>query len=184
MPRFRLKLMGFMLAALAATPGAWAADYMAGQASVIDGQHLKLDGKTLSLYGIDAPALDATCLEWRGTSQIGYPCGEHAKAFLASIAASRDFVCVKAAGGDADQVTCYADGRDVAEAMVDAGWAVACGYASRYVREATGARTARVGLWAGNFKLAGQCQAADLSDGDDPSAADNLPPASKFKQKP
>jgi endonuclease YncB( thermonuclease family) len=188
MPRFRTigqVLAGIVVFACLSSPQARAEDMMSGHATVVDGQHLKIDGKTVSLYGVDAPALDATCLEWRGTSQISYPCGEHAKAFLASIAAARDFVCVKAAGGEPDQVTCYADGRDVAETMVEAGWAVACGYASRYVRQATGARTARVGLWAGNFKLAGQCQVAALPNDDTPAdQPNNLPPASTFKGNP
>jgi endonuclease YncB( thermonuclease family) len=138
-------------------PSAWADDYLAGRATVIDGQHVTIGGKTVSLYGIEAPALDAKCFEWHGTSQISYDCGQHAKAFLASLAAARDFVCVTAAGGDGSQVTCYSDGRDVAETMVQSGWAVACGYASRYVPIATAARTAHAGLWAGNFSDIGRC---------------------------
>ena len=141
--------------------GARAEDTITGRASVIDGQHIAIGGKTVSLYGIEAPALGAKCFEWRGTSQISYPCGEHAKAFLASIAAARDFVCVSAQGGTGNQVTCYSDGQDVAQAMVESGWAVACGYASRYVPGGTAARTARVGLWAGNFTSIGQCASSE-----------------------
>lgn len=136
---------------------ALADDYISGRATVKDGQHIVIGGKTLSLYGIEAPALDAKCFEWRGTSQISYACGQHAKAYLASIAAARDFVCVSAEGGSGDQVTCFSDGQDVAQALVESGWAVACSYASRYVPGGTAARTARVGLWAGNFTSIGQC---------------------------
>ena len=74
---------------------------------------------------------------------MSYACGQHAKAFLASIAAARDVVCVTAEGHEG-QITCYSDGRDVADSMVQAGWAVACDYASRYIQQATAARTARV----------------------------------------
>jgi endonuclease YncB( thermonuclease family) len=136
---------------------ALADEYVAGRATVIDGQHVTIAGKTVSLYGIEAPGPDAKCFEWRGTAQISYPCGQHAKAFLASMAAARDFVCVSAEGGASGQVTCYSDGQDVAQALVESGWAVACGYASRYVPGGTAARTARVGLWAGNFTAVGQC---------------------------
>lgn len=161
--RTRLTTMGriFCLALipiLFSLPAAKAAGYISGHATIVDGQHLKIGDRTLSLYGIDAPALDTKCFEWQGTKQISYACGEHAKAFLASMAAARDFVCVTSGGTAGDQVTCYSDGRDVAQAMVEAGWAVACDFASRYIQDATAARTARVGLWAGNFNTMGQCK--------------------------
>ena len=158
-------------------------DYISGHAGVVDGGHITIGGKTYALYGIDAPALKGTCAEWQGTKQVSYACGEHAKAFLASIAAARDFVCVTA--GSDGQLTCYADGRDVAESMVQSGWAVACDYASRYVVQATAARTARVGLWAGNFNTMGQCPVTKLpATSDAPAKTDNLPPASSFKENP
>jgi endonuclease YncB( thermonuclease family) len=159
-------------------------DYISGRASVVDGGHLKIGGKTYALYGIDAPALDGKCAEWQGIKQVSYACGQHAKAFLASIAAARDFVCVTAEGHEG-QITCYADGRDVADSMVQAGWAVACDYASRYVQQATAARTARVGLWAGNFNTMGKCPVTKLPAAAEAAPkADNLPPASTFKESP
>ena len=163
-----------------------AEDYVAGRAAAVDGGHIALAGKTYTLYGIDAPALDGECAEWQGTKQISYACGQHARAYLASIAAARDFVCVKADGQGDNQLTCYADGRDVAEAMVQSGWAVACDYASRYVQQATTARTARVGLWAGNFRTMGSCPVTVLpaNTADTTVPSDNLPPASTFKQTP
>jgi len=159
-------------------------DYISGHASAVDGGHVAIGGKTYALYGIDAPALSGTCAEWQGTRQMSYACGEHAKAFLASIAAARDFVCVTAGDGGG-QLTCYADGRDVAETMVQSGWAVACDYASRYIQQATTAREARVGLWAGNFNTMGQCPVTKLpTTSDAPAKTDNLPPASTFKGTP
>ncbi len=163
-----------------------AGDYLAGRATAIDGGHLMIGGKSYTLYGIDAPALDGKCAEWRGISQVSYSCGEHAKAFLASMAVARDFVCVTADGEASGQLTCYADGRDVAESMVQSGWAVACDYATRYVQQATTARTARVGLWAGNFSTMGSCPVTKLpaNAADAATKTDNLPPASTFKSSP
>jgi endonuclease YncB( thermonuclease family) len=58
--------------------------------------------------------------------------------------------------GQPPPARCYVEGRDVAEAMVAAGWAVTTERASnRYVSAQETARLARRGMWAGPFEMPG-----------------------------
>ncbi len=133
-----------------------AGDTVEGPARATDGDTVVVGGRTVDLFGVVAPALDQDCLEWRGRRQTRYPCGRHALALLASLVAGRTVVCVMTERpvGNGREGTCYTDGRDLAETLVTAGWAVArAERTNRYVATQERARAAKRGLWAGSFAL-------------------------------
>ena len=119
----------------------------AGEASVVDGDTLRLAGDRIRLLGLDAPELDQIC-EAHGDTVA---CGRRAREALRALAV----------GG----VRCAADGRDrygrilarcsgaagdLSAAMVRAGEAVASGCCA--VEEVEARRAGR-GIWAGRFEL-------------------------------
>jgi len=119
---------------------------VSGTARAIDGDSLWVGGNEVRLQGIDAPEGRQTC--WRGDQ--AWNCGEEAKREL-----------IRAIGGEIvtcdvrerDQygrllARCTAGGRDINSGMVRAGMAVAYG---GYNEEEADARSARRGIWSGEF---------------------------------
>ena len=123
---------------------------IAGTARAIDGGTLEVAGKRILLYGIEAPPAEQSCREWSQQGQREFRCGALARAFLQSLVAGRQVFCVEEgpAGEGPQEATCFADGRDLAGAMVLAGWAI--GGSSRYAYLQQTAQQARSGLWAGS----------------------------------
>ena len=81
-----------MLAALILAPAfAAAADNLAGQASVIDGDTLEIHGTRIRLWGIDAPESSQLC---RGEDSLQYRCGAKAANDLDAFIASRTVNCL------------------------------------------------------------------------------------------
>ncbi len=119
-----------------------------GVAEIIDGDSLRLNGQELRLKGLDAPEYRQTCTDASGREN---PCGKTARQALVALAARRELTCTEY-GKDRygrGLVRCMADGRDIGEAMVLQGMAVAFG---GYEAEEAAARTARRGIWAGTFE--------------------------------
>lgn len=71
-----IKMAAAMLAALFLAPAlTLAADDLAGQASVIDGDTLEIHGTRIRLWGIDAPESSQLC---RDDDSLQYRCGAKA----------------------------------------------------------------------------------------------------------
>ncbi|RUP11059.1 thermonuclease family protein [Hyphomicrobium sp.] len=117
-----------------------------GLARSIDGDSLWVDGNEVRLQGIDAPEGRQTCL--RGGEV--WKCGEDAYLALVRAIGGETVTC------DVTQrdvygrllARCTAGGRDLNAGMVAIGMAVAYG---AYDAEEAAARSARRGLWAGEF---------------------------------
>lgn len=137
---------------------------MAGTARVVDGDTLRIDGRTFRLWGIDAPELVQGCrLDGRN-----YACGREAAAHLRRLV-SAGAVPGEAAALGAPTVVCLprssdAMGRpaalcrlgdmDLGAEMVRAGWAlVFAAHGTDYEPEEAEAREAQRGLWAGTFDM-------------------------------
>src|ERR1700726_2154464 len=80
-----------VLAALILAPtSAVAADNLAGQASVIDGDTLEIHGTRIRLWGVDAPESNQFC---RGEDSLQYRCGAKAANELDAFIARRPVDC-------------------------------------------------------------------------------------------
>ena len=121
-----------------------------GRAKIIDGDSLEVAGERIRLFGIDAPEGRQQCRDAQGAD---YACGRDAARILTALIGGRPVSCTLVTHDRyaRDVATCQAEGRDLGEAMVRAG------YARDYARPSTGryaaaerdARAARRGIWAG-----------------------------------
>jgi len=121
-----------------------------GKARVIDGDTVEIAAQRIRLHGIDAPEMRQYCRKANGT----WPCGAEATKALRSMIQDVEVACEER---DRDRygrivAVCFARGEDLNAAMVRRGWALAYRrYSVDYVDVETSARSARAGLWAGEF---------------------------------
>ncbi len=125
--------------------------WIAGQASVIDGDTLEIHGQRIRLYGIDAPENDQTCTRdgkpWR--------CGQTAALELSGFIGSQTVRCAERGQDRYGRMIgkCEAKGVDLGQWMVEQGLALAYRkYAINYIANEDRARGARKGMWAGVFQ--------------------------------
>ena len=143
-----LALTGLLLTSAAS------ADSISGKPiRVHDGDTFTIGGQSIRLHGVDAPELNQTCIrdgkEWR--------CGEASRDALRALIGNDALTCeVK----DVDRYSrvvavCIAvGGRDLNDAMVADGWAVAYRqYSSAYVESEARAQSSKRGIWAAQFDL-------------------------------
>lgn len=140
-----------ILIALFAAISIWASkDDLVGRANIIDGDSIEIGNSKIRLYGIDAPELGQDCRDRSGAT---YACGRLAKRHLEKVA--KGTVTCEVVETDQyrrDVSICYAGDIDLGAAMVSAGWARAyLSYSLRYASEEQTARSARRGLWDGDF---------------------------------
>lgn len=126
-----------------------------GDIRVVDGDTLRLGPYTVRLAGLDAPERGQDCQRADGSR---FDCGEAAARYMAALVRRRAVSCdvvgrdryARAVG------TCRAEGTDLAEAMVAAGWALAVAEGgrgqARYGLAEAQARSGRQGLWEGRFQ--------------------------------
>lgn len=120
---------------------------VAGLASAMDGDSLRVGGLEIRLAGIDAPELRQTCTR----DERPYGCGAEAKAELARLAEGWVVSCrIEERDRYRRHVaTCRVGGEDLGAALVRGGLAIS--YEGRYRREEAGAKAAKTGLWGGSF---------------------------------
>ncbi len=120
-----------------------------GIAVVIEGDRLNVNGRTVRLFGIDAPELGQTCESGRGTT---YDCGAAARDRLERLIGLEPVQCSiysKLANDDRIGV-CTVAGRDLAASMVLTGWAFPVrALSSRYAVLEGRAQSRRAGMWSG-----------------------------------
>jgi endonuclease YncB( thermonuclease family) len=140
-------LLATVCAALPASP----LDVLTGIARIIDGDTIEISGIRGRLEGIDAPESRQVCASETGRS---WACGESATAALARLAHA-GLACI-ADGHDRygrALLTCRVGGRDVGQALVGGGHALAyLAYSTRYQVEQQSARRNGAGLWQGTFE--------------------------------
>jgi endonuclease YncB( thermonuclease family) len=123
-----------------------------GTYTAVDGDSLRRGEESVRLYGIDAPELHQTCIDGRGAD---YPCGREARAALSDLVSGQTLNCL---ARDTDRygrnvATCSIGVRDIADAMVRRGWAIAYRrHSLDYVTTEAEARKARRGIWQGSFE--------------------------------
>lgn len=118
---------------------------------ITDGDSLIVAGERIRLHGIDAPEAAQTCIAPTGKM---WDCGKWATTQLQDLTRGARLSCARL---DTDRfgrtiARCFANGQDIAEAMVARGAAVAfTKYAKDYLPEERAAQAAKLGLWAGRF---------------------------------
>lgn len=141
-------------------------------ASVVDGDTIEIHGQRIRFNGIDAPESKQYCDDAKG---FEYPCGRRsAEALEAFLALSRPVHCTFVTWdrygrfvGDCRR----ADGVSVASWMVEHGQAVDWPRYSHgtYARQQEKAKSAKLGLWVGNFQEPWDWRASHI-DGAQPSS--------------
>ncbi len=123
---------------------------VAGTASVIDGDTLKIHDQRIRLHGIDAPESRQLCrLDGKP-----WPCGRDAANALADKIARRPVTCEDLGRDRYKRIIarCTVAGEDLEKWMVANGWALAYRrYSLDYVDEEADAQAARRGIWASEF---------------------------------
>ncbi len=140
--------------AVSMSSGAFADDArsieIGGPARVVDGDTLFIGAQAVRIEGIDAPEDGQDCEDARGRP---WNCGAAAGNALSTLV--RDGVRCTGHAFDAYERllgTCRANGVDVGSALVRDGHALAyVKYTDRYAREEATARSAKRGVWQGEF---------------------------------
>lgn len=134
---------------------------------VADGDTFELAGQRYRLHDIDAPELHQTCADEAGRR---WPCGRHARSELRRLVSRSDIVCAPVSRDRFGRLiaTCTADGRDLGEAMVRAGLAIAYrgrGSVGHYYDVEAEARREKRGIWSGSFVSPREWRAENPRDG-------------------
>jgi endonuclease YncB( thermonuclease family) len=122
-----------------------------GQAWIVDGDSLRIAGRSIRLYGIDAPEWDQTCVDPGGQA---WRCGRAASRALRERIGGQTVSCRPRAldrYGRTIAGCTLADGSDLNAWMVREGWALASGFAGTYAAEQAQAKAAKRGIWDGTF---------------------------------
>lgn len=121
---------------------------------IIDADSLKSGKLNMRLYGIDAPEKDQICTNHLNRE---YKCGMKATDFLSQLINKQAKLTCEIKDIDRYKrlvVRCFQQGQDIAQLLVQAGWAVAyTRYSKLYVQDQQIAQTNRAGIWKGNFVL-------------------------------
>lgn len=137
---------------MAATfPGPGAVSH-AASVRVADGDTIEFGGQRIRLQGIDAPELYQECRDAAGRN---WSCGRRARVELRKLIGNEAVQCEAHAKDRFGRsvAVCRAGGRDLGEAMVRSGWALAYpDWASPYGAAQSEARSRKAGLWAGPFE--------------------------------
>lgn len=124
---------------------------ISGSARAMDGDTLDMAGVVIRLHGVDAPELNQTCSR-QGQS---WACGKEASEKLAQLVSGVNLRCEQRDIDDYDRIvaTCRAQQVDVAQAMVEAGLAVALPqFSDRYVGVEARAKSLGLGVWGSEFQ--------------------------------
>lgn len=122
-----------------------------GAAYVVDGDTVSISGRHIRLVDIDAPELAQSCQDGQGKS---WPCGRSSATALRGLVRGRELSCRPQTYDQYHRVLAVCslpDGTDVNAWMVQQGLAVTSCFAKIYGVQETEARTAKRGLWTGDF---------------------------------
>jgi endonuclease YncB( thermonuclease family) len=131
----------------------WLPDYfpahsLSGQAKAIDGDSLKLNGRSIRLFGIDAPELKQVCVHPQNST---WPCGLKSQQALQKLIDHQVTTChpIKTDIYRRVLAQCFIHGNaNLAETMVRNGWAFAYSrYSQDFVDEEETARRKNHGIW-------------------------------------
>ena len=125
--------------------------YFTGKPFVTDGDTVKIDGHRIRLHGIDAPEMDQTCKNSKGSS---YRCGWESKTALLKKVGLSQISCERKGIDRYKRIiaVCFLNNLDLNAWLVQEGLAVAYRrYSTDYVDHEIDAQNEKRGLWSGNF---------------------------------
>ena len=134
---------------------------ISGIAKVTDGDTIRIEGKKIRLFGIDAPEKKQQCKQaWLTVSFFtlnkDYPCGEISTNMLKSKINGK-FITCKWINKDRYKrfiAECFLDKTNINAWMVRNGHAVAYKkYSKKFVVQENIAKKEKFGLWSGNFQM-------------------------------
>ncbi|RJL06017.1 thermonuclease family protein [Paracoccus aestuarii] len=124
------------------------AHQLAGLATVVDGDGLRLAGQTIRIHGIDAPEQSQSCAAADGSQ---WSCGQAATRRMSELVAGRDVKCRQTDRDHYDRVVavCEVAGMDLGQVLVAEGlaWAYRF-YSDDYVAAEDSARQRALGIWS------------------------------------
>lgn len=144
-------ILVFLMALSCGSVPAEASANVTGRASIIDGDTLEIRGARIRLVSIDAPESGQLC---RDHSDRLWRCGQAAALALSDMIGRRSVFCSVTGQDRYGRVLahCFVDGQDLAEWMVQQGWAIRYyDRAGRLRDEEIEAQRMRRGIWAGTF---------------------------------
>lgn len=146
----RLSLLALAALALGAEAACVPQERISGRAEITDGDSFEIGATTVRLFGVDAPEGRQSCT--RGGR--AWACGNEAARKLRSLVGDRTVTCTKRDVDSYGRVVavCRSGAVELNAEMVRSGLATAYRrYSSDYVDEESEARSARRGIWAGEF---------------------------------
>ena len=142
----------FLSLAVAASPGAFAVETLAGKPRIVDADTLEIAGERIRLEGIDAPESRQQCEDAEG---VRYACGRTATDALRKRIGGEPVTCEGSERGRYGRLIAVCrlpDETDLNGWLVREGLALAYRhYSDRYVAQEAEAKAAKRGLWAGAF---------------------------------
>ncbi len=126
-----------------------------GKTFVIDGDSLKVGGKEVRLFGLDAPEYNQTCFDIK---EKEYPCGQVSRQFLIKLAGGKQVECVYAEKDKYHRylAKCFVEKTSINEELVKNGMAVIYNFtesSEKMNNLEEEARTKKIGIWQGAFQL-------------------------------
>lgn len=127
-----------------------------GPARIVDGDTIEIGPVRIRFHGIDAPESRQTCLDEKAAR---YACGRRSTEHLRALIGGREVRCTDLgpAINNRRRGRCFAGKVDLQAAMAQAGHAIAfLRHGADYVSQERAARSAKRGLWQGQFKQPAQ----------------------------
>ena len=124
---------------------------LTGRADAVTGDLLRVEGQLVRLTGIETPEPKQPCLKSNGRR---WSCGTSARSALDKLVHGKIVVCTSSGEDDAGHTlaTCRSDETDIAAELVRGGHVFSIeGLLSTYASAEEEARTAKLGIWQGEF---------------------------------
>ena len=124
--------------------------WLIGQATVIDGDTLKIGQIPIRIHGIDAPEKNQVCIK----ESISWSCGVEATKLMRSLVMGSEVSCEKLDQDRYGRVVgrCFSNGNNLGKTMVVQGLALAYRkYSIEYVPMERVSKSVQRGMWAGKF---------------------------------
>lgn len=124
------------------------AHQLAGLATVVDGDGLRLAGQTIRIHGIDAPEQSQSCAAADGSQ---WSCGQAATWRMSKLVAGSNVKCSQTDSDHYDRIVavCEVEDMDLGQVLVTEGLARAFRrYSSDYIAAEDTARQQAIGVWA------------------------------------